>query len=140
VATTLYLLLAFLSGCRFGWQILTLPIWVAVLVTFAFGLGLVSASFTVRYRDVQHITPVLVQMLFYASPIAYQTSAVPEKWRTLFQLNPLAPLFEALRWSLLQEGHFAPSQLLYAALGSVAILGIGILLFRRAERDFADLM
>lgn len=140
IASVLFFLVASLSGCRFGMQVLTFPIWMAVLVVFAFGLGLISASLSVRFRDVQHITPVLVQILFYASPIAYQVSAVPEKWRTFYQMNPLAPLFEAIRWSLLREGSIRPFELLYAAFASVAVLGIGFLLFRHAERQFADLI
>ena len=140
VASALFFSLALLSGCHFGWQVLTFPIWMALLVTLAFGLGLISASMSVRFRDVQHITPVLVQILFYASPIAYQASAVPDKWRTLYQMNPLAPLFEALRWSLLREGSVHPFDLLYASFAALAVLGIGILLFRHAERQFADLI
>jgi lipopolysaccharide transport system permease protein len=140
VASVLFFLVALLSGCHFGWQVLTFPIWMALLVMLAFGLGLISASMSVRFRDVQHITPVLVQILFYASPIAYQAIAVPDKWRTLYQMNPLAPLFEALRWSLLQEGNLHPFELLYASFGALAVLGIGILLFRHAERQFADLI
>jgi homopolymeric O-antigen transport system permease protein len=140
IASALFFLVASLSGTRFGWQVLTFPIWMAVVVILAFGLGLMSAAMSVRFRDVQHITPVLMQILFYASPIAYQASAVPDKWRTLFLINPLAPLFEALRWSLLREGNIRPLELLNASFGAVAVLGVGIMLFRRAEREFADLI
>jgi lipopolysaccharide transport system permease protein len=140
VASVLFFLVASLSGCGFGWQVLTFPIWMALLVILAFGLGLISAAMSVRFRDVQHITPVLVQILFYASPIAYQASAVPDKWRTLFQMNPLAPLFETIRWSLFAEGHIRPLELLYSSFAAVAVLGIGIMLFRHAEREFADLI
>jgi ABC-type polysaccharide/polyol phosphate export permease len=55
---------------------------------------MISAALSVRFRDVQHITPVFLQILFYASPVAYQTGAVPEKWRGVFLLNPLAPLIK----------------------------------------------
>jgi lipopolysaccharide transport system permease protein len=140
VGLALFAFLALFSGVRFGWQITSLPIWLALLVTLAFGLGLVSAALSVRFRDVQHIVPVLLQILFYASPIAYQSSAVPEKWRFVFLLNPLASLFEGLRWSLLGEGTVRLSTVLSLTLVAVSILGLGFLVFHRAEREFADLI
>ena len=114
------------------------------------GWSLFSATFirsgnsliqhSARFRDVQHITPVLLQLLFYASPVAYQAAAVPEKWRGLFLLNPLVPLFEGLRWSLLREGHFRGLEVAYSLFVSALTLVFGLLLFRRAEREFADVM
>ena len=73
-------------------------------------------------------------------PGAYQVSAVPEKWRGLFLLNPLAQLFEGLRWSLLGEGYMNPVTFLYAALVAGIVFWLGILIFRRAEREFADVI
>ena len=140
VGFALFLLLAPFSGLRVGWQIVSLPIWLALLVMLAFGLGLVSAALSVRFRDVQHITPVLTQILFYASPVAYQTSAVPEKWRTLFLMNPLAPLFEGLRWSLLGEGHLHPTGILYATLVAVIVCALGLVIFHGFEKEFADVI
>jgi ABC-type polysaccharide/polyol phosphate export permease len=89
---------------------------------------------------VQYIIPLFVQILFYASPVAYQTAAVPERWRGFFLLNPLAPLFEGLRWSLLSEGDVRLSAVLYLFFASFMVLGLGLLLFRRTEREFADLI
>jgi lipopolysaccharide transport system permease protein len=140
VGFALFLLLAPFSGLRVGWQIVSLPVWLGLLAVFAFGLGLISAGLSVRFRDVQHITPVFTQILFYASPIAYQTSAVPEKWRSLFLLNPLAPLFEGLRWGLLGEGYMNPGTLPYPALVALMVFWLGLLIFHRAEREFADLI
>ena len=140
VAFALFFLLALFSGVRVGWQIVSLPIWLGLLAVFAFGLGLVSAALSVRFRDVLHITPVFTQILFYASPVAYQTSAVPEKWRSLFLLNPLAPLFDGLRWSLLGEGYITPATFFYPALLALMVFWLGLLIFHRAERQFADVI
>jgi len=128
------------GGPSVGWEIITLPVWLGILLIFAFGLGLVSAVLSARLRDVQHITPVLLQLSFYASPVAYQSAAVPEKWRGLFLLNPLVPLFEGLRWSLLREGHFRGLEVAYSLFVSAFTLVFGLFLFRRAEREFADVM
>lgn len=140
VALTLFVLLSMIRGHSFSWEIVTLPVWLTFLLIFAFGLGLISAALSVRFRDVQHITPVLLQLLFYATPVAYQTEAVPERWRGLFLINPLSPLFEGLRWSLLREGHFRGSEVAYALLVSALVLVLGLALFRHAEREFADVI
>jgi lipopolysaccharide transport system permease protein len=140
VGFALFFLLALFSGPRVGWQIVSLPLWLGLLAVFASGLGLISAALSVRFRDVQYITPVFVQILFYASPVAYQTSAVPEKWRSLFLLNPLAPLFDGLRWSLLGEGYMNPATFLCSALVALMVFWLGLLIFHRAERRFADLI
>ena len=140
VGLALFVILKLLSGSSFGLEIISLPVWLAMLLIFAFGLGLGSAALSVRFRDVQYIAPVVMQMLFYASPVAYQTAAVPEGWRGFFLLNPLAPLFEGLRWSLLGEGHVGLLAVLYLLFTSLVVLGSGLLLFTRAEREIADLI
>jgi lipopolysaccharide transport system permease protein len=111
-----------------------------MILMLALGFGLIGAALSVRFRDVQYITPVFIQLLLYASPVAYQAAAVPEKWRVFFSLNPLVPLFEGLRWSILGEGHVPPFALVYLISASLLVLGLGLLLFRRAEREFADVI
>jgi lipopolysaccharide transport system permease protein len=140
IGLAFFVVLKLLNGSSFGFEIMTLPVWLAILVTLALGLGLISAAFSVRFRDVQYIAPVFIQILFYASPVAYQTAAVPEKWRGLFSLNPLAPLFEGLRWSLLREGDVRPFAVLYLLSAALLFLGLGLLVFRRVERELADLI
>jgi lipopolysaccharide transport system permease protein len=129
-----------IQGPSIRWEIITFPVWLAILLIFASGIGLISAVLSARYRDVQHITPVPLQPLFYASPVVYQAADVPEKWRGLFLLNPLVPLFEGSRWSLLREGHFRGLEVAYSLFVATFTLVFGLLLFRRAEREFADTM
>jgi homopolymeric O-antigen transport system permease protein len=140
VGLAFFILLKLLSGSSFGLEIITLPLWLAALLMFALGLGLISAALSVRFRDVQYIAPVFIQIFFYASPVAYQTAAVPEKWRVFFFFNPLVPLFEGLRWSLLGEGYVPLSALAYLIFALFLVLGLGLLLFRRMEREFADVI
>jgi lipopolysaccharide transport system permease protein len=140
VALALFVLVAFLSGTPIGWEVVTTPVWLGLLLILSFGLGLFSAALSVQFRDIQYITPVFIQILFYASPIAYQTAAVPEKWRSLFLLNPLASVFDGLRWSLLREGQFYLSGVLYCLFVSSLILALGLLFFRSAEKEFADVI
>ncbi len=143
-AISLGLLAVFLAvyGIAPGPALLLLPVWFALLTMLALGLGLAAAALSARYRDVQYILPVLLQLAMYASPVAYSLEVVPERWRGAYQLNPLAGLLEAFRWSLLGERAPAPaawSLAVSAAAAAVVFLG-GALLFRRAERGFADVL
>jgi lipopolysaccharide transport system permease protein len=120
--------------------LLTLPFWMLLLSAGAFGTGLVAASLMVRYRDVQFVLPVATQLLLYASPVAYAAARVPEKWRTMYYLNPLVAATEGLRWSLL--GTAAPSAGAVAYSVAIAALAVivGIMVFRAMERGFADVI
>lgn len=122
------------------WRMLLLPIWLTILLTMAAGIGLILSALTVQYRDVKHILPVFVQMLLYASPVAYAVSAVPERYRDLYYLNPLAAPLEAFRWSLLGTSSPEPDKLAYSAVAAALLFGFGAVFFKRAERKFADVI
>jgi lipopolysaccharide transport system permease protein len=120
--------------------LLTLPFWLLLLGAGAFGVGLVSAALTVRYRDVQYVLPVMVQLLLYASPVAYAASRVPERWHTLYYMNPLVAVIEGLRWSMLGTDPPAASAVVWSALVAAIAIAAGIVVFRRMERGFADVI
>lgn len=120
--------------------LLLLPLWLSLSLLLGLGIGLWVAALTVNYRDVQHALPVLTQLLLYASPVAYALSAVPERWRLLFILNPLSGLIEMFRWSLLGTGNFDPTMAVYSAAFSITAVTAGAFVFRRAERTFADVL
>lgn len=116
------------------------PLWILGLVVLAVGLGLVGAALMVSYRDVQHILPVGIQLLLYASPVAYAATHVPERYLALYYLNPLAPLLEGLRASLLGTPMPPMHTVAWAAGVAAAALLVGVLVFRRLERKFADVI
>jgi lipopolysaccharide transport system permease protein len=128
--------------------LLLLPVWMAVLILLALGIGLCSAALSVSYRDVSYILPVFLQILLYASPIAYALSAVPARLQTVYLLNPLSGPLEAFRWSLLAggrpPGHGAPvpplASVAYAAVVAVVVFLLGAYSFKRMERKFADVI
>jgi lipopolysaccharide transport system permease protein len=120
--------------------LLTLPFWLLLLGAGAFGAGLVAAALTVRYRDVQYVLPVMVQLLLYASPVAYAASRVPERWHTLYYMNPLVAVIEGLRWSMLGTDPPAASAVAWSALVAAVAIAAGIVVFRRMERGFADVI
>jgi lipopolysaccharide transport system permease protein len=141
------MLAVLLALCRHapGTSVLLLPLWMAVLLLLALGVGLWTAALTVSYRDVQHILPVALQALLYASPIAYALSDVlaklPHAWqRCLYLLNPLAAPLEAFRWSVLGVTRPPALPLACAAAGSLAVFLLGAYTFKRMERSFADVI
>jgi lipopolysaccharide transport system permease protein len=110
----------------------------AFAAAFAFGLWL--AALNVRYRDVGHMIPFLVQIGMFASPVIYPVSLVPEKWQGMYALNPMVAVIEGYRWSLL--GAPAPD-LGTMAIGSLSIVVFllgGLVYFKSTERTFADLI
>jgi lipopolysaccharide transport system permease protein len=123
-----------------GPGLLLLPVWIVLLLLFSLGIGLVTAGLAVSYRDVTYILPVLMQLVMYASPIAYAATAVPERLRKWYDLNPLAPLLEAFRWSLLRRGELSARYLSLATIVSVLLFVVGLYSFKRMERKFADVI
>jgi len=141
VALVVGVLLFFASGQTPGWSLLLAPFWLAMLVLLALGLGLTCAALAVSYRDVIHILPVVLQFLLYGSPVGYTISVIPPGWpRTLFRLNPLAPLIEGFRTALFGHGFIGIRSVIYAGTITVAVFLAGLIVFRRMERQFADVI
>jgi lipopolysaccharide transport system permease protein len=121
-----------------GGALLLLPLWTAILVVMALGIGLMAGAVMVPFRDVQHMIPTLLTLGLYASPVAWSVSAVPARYRLVYLLNPLSGLLEAFRRSLLGEGMLSGAALAYSAVTAVLIFWVGATVFRRMERSFAD--
>jgi lipopolysaccharide transport system permease protein len=121
-----------------------LPVWIILLLMLSMGVGLIAASLTVTYRDVAYVLPVVTQLLMYGSPVGYSAESVAEKaphWmQTIFFLNPLSPLLEGFKWSLLGEGEMKWNFVLYGAAVSLAFMVLGAFSFKRMERRFADVI
>jgi lipopolysaccharide transport system permease protein len=118
--------------------------WVPALAILTFvtalGLGLWLSALNVRYRDIQHAVPFLMQIWLFATPIAYPSSLLSEPWRTVYSLNPLVGVVEGFRWALLGSGRPPGLSLAVSALAAVALLISGAYFFRRIERTFADIV
>jgi lipopolysaccharide transport system permease protein len=134
-----------------GWMILLVPIWVALLLLMAVGIGLYAAALTVSYRDVQYVIPVMMNLLLYASPVAYSLATAVEKLRhnapkyaelgrLVYTANPLSGLLEAFRISILGSGQIPWGPVLYASVVSILIFFGGAFAFKRMERKFADVI
>ena len=135
----LFLLLLFFSVPFVSLGLLYLPLILAVQLAFSLGLGLIGSALNVFYRDIKHVFALGLQLWFYATPIIYPVALVPEKWRTLYFLNPMAGIIEAYRSVILyQENPGTPFYL--ASLVSLVVLAVGYWLFKRVEHLFADIV
>lgn len=116
------------------------PLLLLLLQLLALGMGLFAAALAVRYRDIMYILPFLIQLLLYASPVAYGISAVPADLRRFYLLNPVAPLLDALRAALLGRGDIAWSAVGLSAVVAVTVLASGTLFFLYQDRQYADVI
>ena len=119
--------------------IVTLPLFVLLALATALAVGLWLSALNVQYRDVRYTIPFLTQLWMYATPVVYPSSIVPEPWRALLGLNPLAGVVEGFRWALL--GTPPPGPLLWVSVVTVSIALVGgLVYFQRMESSFADLV
>jgi lipopolysaccharide transport system permease protein len=121
-------------------NLLTLPAWLILMLMFGLGVGFVAGALMVSYRDVVQILPVAVQMLLYISPVAYSLEAVPADLQSVFSLNPLVGVLEGFRWALLSTTELELGRTAYSVGMAVVVLVGGVLVFRRLERRFADVV
>jgi lipopolysaccharide transport system permease protein len=125
-------------GFRPTFAALLLPFLIFLALLTALGIGLWTSALNALYRDVASIVPFVVQFWMLASPVAYPSSLVPERWRWLYGLNPMAGVIEGFRWALTGHGQ-APGPLLLASAGMVAVVLVGgLLFFQRIEGTIAD--
>ena len=116
-----------------------LPIF-ATLVALVTGLALAAAAVNVRFRDVGVAMPIVLQLLLFASPIAYALSSVPERGATLYTLNPLAGLIENFRRAVLGTGPLHVESLLVSIAWAAVVLPIGYVWFKRVDATAADVI
>jgi lipopolysaccharide transport system permease protein len=123
------------------------PTWLAIVplsvlaMTAALAVGLWLAALNVRYRDFRYAIPFIVQLWFFATPVAYSAEALPESIRGLLALNPMAGVVVGFRWALTGGTTDLPSGLLLVSTtATLAILFGGLAYFRRVERSFADII
>ncbi len=121
-------------------QIVAAPLFVLLTVVVTLAGSLWLAAMDGMFRDLRHAVPLLLQLGMFVSPVAYTTWAiVPERWRWLYEINPMVACIEGLRWSLL-PGATAPtlSMVLKAVVVTLVLLAGGLLFFARVERTVVD--
>lgn len=124
-----------------NWQIVLLPVFVALAFLVSLGPGLWLTALNVKYRDIRFIIPFIVQFGLYLSPVGFSSSIVPEEWRLLYSLNPLVGVIDGFRWCILGgESRIYWPGFFLSLLVTAIFLWFGIRQFRKTENKFADLI
>jgi lipopolysaccharide transport system permease protein len=119
--------------------LLFLPVILGIQLLLILGLGFASAAMNVFFRDIQSLLTLGIQLWFYASPIIYPVTLVPEQLQTLYFLNPMAGILEGYR-DILLRGQLPGSYLLPSALVTIVLFIAGYWLFKKVEFQFADVV
>jgi len=138
LAFIVLLLLMAWYGIVPGWQILLLPPLILVAALLALSAGLWLGPANIRFRDIKHTLPFLIQLWMYASPIVYPLSLVPAEYKWFYSLNPMVGVIEGVRWAILGEGTPDFGALAWSFVAVAALLLSGLLFFKHMERTFAD--
>lgn len=126
------------SVLTIGPWILVFPVLVLHMAMLGLGVGLIISSLTAKYRDLKHVTVILVQLWMYATPVIYPLTKIPEKWRWVSELNPMTAVVEAFRQAFLNAGHLSLASYGQSLAMTVLILLVGILYYQRMARTFVD--
>jgi lipopolysaccharide transport system permease protein len=138
--SSLFVILLVYYGAGVSRWMALAPLFVLLLILFALGVALATSALNVFYRDVSPVVQISLQLWLYLTPVAYPLSAVPERYRTLFMLNPLTGVVEGLR-SVLVFGREPDWLITGVAAGLILTLFVtALVLFKRAEKYFADVI
>jgi len=140
IAFSVLIVLMLQYGIAPTWTIITLPAFVLLAILTALAVGLWLSALNVQYRDVRYTVSFLTQIWLFLSPVAYPSSLVPERWRPLYGLNPMAGVVEGFRWALVGKTPAPGAMLAVSVLMVLVLLAGGLFYFRRMENSFADVI
>lgn len=140
ITSTLLVGMLVVFGRLPGPGVVLVPAFLLLLVMAALGISLWLSSMAVQYRDVAYALTFTTQILMYVSPVIYPASRVPERFRLIYGLNPMAGIIEGLRSALLGTPAMPWDLIVPGALVTVVLFVSGLFYFRRSERLFADVV
>jgi lipopolysaccharide transport system permease protein len=142
-AISLLILVVLMIGYQYApdFRILTLPLFIILALAASLGAGLWLAALTVQYRDFRFISPFIVQIGFFVSPVGFSSSHIPGAWRLLYSLNPMVGVIDGFRWAIFRgtTPFYWPGLILSVAT-SVLLLTTAIIYFRNTEKSFVDMI
>jgi lipopolysaccharide transport system permease protein len=139
ISTGILLLMMLYYGVGWSWNLLAAPVLLLFVIFTALGVGTLLSALTVAYRDFTHLTPFMVQIWMYITPVIFPVSLVPERWQWLLYLNPMTGLVEGFRSAFLGKP-FDWDGLGISFAIAIAIFLIGVAYFEKVERRFADII
>lgn len=128
------------SSIHFNHFLFFIPVLLLLIAALALGIGIIISSLTTKYRDLVFLFTFGVQLLMYATPVIYPLSFFTGKYKSFILANPITPLVEVFRYSLLGVGEFTIWNIAYCILFTVVTLLIGVLIFNRVEKSFMDVV
>ncbi|MBK7137383.1 MAG: ABC transporter permease [Rhodocyclales bacterium] len=139
ISTGILLLMMLYYGVGWSWNLLAAPLLLLFVVFTALGVGTLLSALTVAYRDFTHLTPFMIQIWMYITPVIFPVSLVPERWQWLLYINPMTGLIEGFRSAFLGKP-FDMAGLGISFTIAVAVFLIGVAYFEKVERRFADII
>lgn len=139
ISTGILLLMMLWYGVGWTANLLAAPLLLLAVIFAALGVGTLLSALTVAYRDFTHLTPFVVQIWMYVTPVIFPITLVPERWRWVLYLNPMTGLVEGFRSAFLGKPFDVPGLAVSFAM-SVAIFVVGVAYFEKVERRFADII
>ena len=140
ISFLMFVALMIYYGIHLTAAVIWFPAFLLLAVLTALGVGLWLSALNAIYRDVRYVMPFVIQFWMFASPVAYPSSLVPEKWRWLYGLNPMAGVIEGFRWSLAGHGSAPGGMMAVSAAVVVLILVGGLAYFQHMETTVADVV
>jgi len=120
--------------------IMAIPVLLLLAILTALGVGLWLSALNALYRDVRYVVPFLIQFWLFASPVAYPSSLVPERWRWLYGLNPMAGVIEGFRWAITGQGQPPGVMMLVSTAVVIVLFFGGLVFFNGMETAIADVV
>lgn len=139
IASLLLISLAIYYGVRPSWGALLLPLMVILAAMLSLGTGMLVSALTVKYRDLRHALPFVMQFWMFASPVIYPSSIVPDQWRWLLLINPMTGILEGFRAALTGQP-FDWTMIVISAAVATTLLAVAFYVFRGLEDTFADVI
>lgn len=140
ISIVLLVILMFYYGIVPGSEIIFLPFFIALMLITVLGTGYWLSALNVEYRDVMYTVPFLNQFWLFLTPVVYPSSMVPDKWRIIYGLNPMAGVVEGFRWCFLGSSQGLSSMFWVSVIIAIILFLSGIVWFRKKERTMADFL
>jgi lipopolysaccharide transport system permease protein len=144
IALAVVIVVTVIYGVAIASTLYLVPAFLMLGVITAFAIGTLLAAVNVKYRDVQVVVPMLIQIMFFVSPVLYSGTLIGDQsgkaWSYIYSINPMASVIDGMRWALLDQPYPGTLNILISVGTALVLLLVAVLYFRRTEQYFADVI